>query len=88
MLTWNPDGWIEMKRDQWVAVEQSSKIIFSVATAIPSLFLLLVIDLELFGILPLRWKRKVKINGLDAIMVILNLKLKFNFYDLTIMTQV
>jgi len=42
-----------------VDVDHGSKIYFAIACALPTIFLLGVIDLELFGEMPSRWKRKI-----------------------------
>jgi len=59
ILSWNVDNWIEISKGKWVDVDHGSKIYFALACALPTIFLLGVIDLELFGEMPSRWKRKI-----------------------------
>ncbi|XP_066910835.1 uncharacterized protein [Clytia hemisphaerica] len=59
ILSWNVDNWIEITPKRWVDVDQSSKHIFAVACGLPTLFLLVIIDMELFGVMPWRWKKKI-----------------------------
>jgi len=59
VLTWSVDNWIEIEIKKWVKVENDSKYLFAIASALPTLFLLIIIDLELFGIMPQKWKLRV-----------------------------
>ena len=63
ILSWNVDNWIEIPHEKrWAEVDQSSKHIFAVACGLPTLFLLVIIDMELFGVMPWRWKKKVSFS--------------------------